>query len=120
MLRRPSDNESCAVCIEHTITPCRCEDDPSKTHLQYIYDRNRAKMHDLSDEAFSDWLRDYALNRLLAPWRDQRNKRLGLKAERTYQSRNTKLKDALDKFCPVGKGNLRCMRPSGHEGDHRF
>lgn len=103
----------CARCIRD-LTP-GCE------HLANTYDRALLKGMD------EQQIMEYGLNRMLALDRDNGNKAEGLKAARTYKSRNTKTSESLGGRCGIlqnGRGPLRCMRPIGHEYEddrgHKF
>jgi hypothetical protein len=121
---RPPDTERCAVCIRDMVPRCNAADlhDPteSRTHLQFMWDRARSKSEAQDDAAFEQELIAYALNRMLAPFRDNKNKKEGKQADRIYKSRNTKTANALALKCHVRRGPVQCMRNAGHEGEHRF
>jgi hypothetical protein len=62
----------------------------------------------------------YALNRMWALERDNKNKAEGNKASRIYKSRNLAASAMMEKKCPFTQGIKRCMRNAGHDGPHRF
>lgn len=120
---RPSDSERCAVCVETMQDRCDASDFgvPGKTHLQYMYDKRiMTHCHGFTEDEIAIHFRNYALDRMLAPARDNLNKKNGKAATRTVKSRN---RDRLERFCPaVSAGGKRCMRPPGHEpaDAHKF
>lgn len=93
----------------------------TRTHLQFMWDR-RILTHcqNMTTEEIEQHMVEYALNRMLAPFRDNKNKKEGKQADRIYKSRNTKTANALALKCHVRRGPVQCMRNAGHEGDHRF
>lgn len=96
----------CAKCIKDLNQDCE--------HLALMYDR--AMLKGLTEQD----LIVYALNRMWALERDNSNKAAGDKASRIYKSRNEVTNNALAKKCDTWRGALRCMRNTGHEGDHKF
>lgn len=100
---RPSDNERCAVCVETMQPKCDAADfGPAyagRTHLQFMYDK-RVLSHcaGMTEAQITTHLRDYALNRMLAPFRDNLNKKRGERAKTEYQSRNTRGASILAKI----------------------
>lgn len=120
---RPTDSERCSVCDETPgLYTCDAADfgRPGVTHLQFMYDLRLARSNARDEQEFSHQLEIYALNRYLAPFRDNKNKKEGKIASRTVKSRNTRTSDLLDKKCHVRQGAVQCMRNAGHEGAHRF
>lgn len=107
------------MCIE-TMQVCRMDRDQPfegdlRTHLQFMYDRCESK-----GRADDNFFRDYALNRMLAPWRDNERKRAGKQASRTVKSRNETAQRLTANRCEQRRGILRCMRPPQHDGPCKF
>lgn len=80
--------------------------DDFRTHLQFMYDKAQRTDHELMI---------YALNRMLAPWRDGVKKGRGLPAEKR-ESRNTRGKAAVSGLCMKPVGMKKCLRDRNHEG----
>lgn len=118
----PRPTRPCARCIRDLVPNCE--------HLGNAWDHAALKEFGTTDlsatqvQQLTEILCEYGLNRQLALDRDNGNKAEGLKATRTYKSRNTKVSDSLAGRCAVTKGPLRCMRPIGHEYEddrgHKF
>ena len=120
---RPDDRARCAVCVETMQPVCDAADfgRPGVTHLQFMWDRRMAThCHGMTDEQVNQHMVEYALNRMLAPFRDNKNKKEGKSATRIVKSRNTRTSDVLSKKCHVRQGAVQCMRNAGHEGAHKF
>jgi hypothetical protein len=113
------------VCLE-SIQECRASDlsgvpGDTRTHLQFMYDLREIRSNDR--ENFDHELEVYALNRYLAPFRDNKNKKEGKSADRTYKSRNETGARALANLCGfVGPRGMKCIRqPHPTEPDrHRY
>lgn len=128
-MARPKDTDRCAVCTEKMLPRCSAADfmpGDARTHLQFMWDR-RIITHcqGMPDEEVEQHMVEYALNRMLAPFRDNKNKKEGKQADRIYKSRNTKSAGVLALKCHVRRGPTQCMRNAGHpdddgRGGHKF